>query len=103
VERGIVNDFKKTVQNEKKLSRDERELSFMYRPFARFIRQEEFDELVQGLIRERLIRNRIETLKQYRSLGITTLQDADRYELEKKRRDADIEARRRRHADRLAS
>jgi transcriptional adapter 2-alpha len=97
IERGLT-DIKKVITNEKKLPREERELYFKYRPFARLVKQEDFDELVQGLIRERQIRARIEQLKHYRTMGITSMSEAERYEAERKRREQEMEARRRRAA-----
>lgn len=94
IERGLV-DFKKVQAAERKMSREDREIHFKLRPFARFISQEQFEELVQNAIREKNLRNRIEQLKHYRTMGITSLEEAEHYEHERKKREsAELDTRR---------
>lgn len=93
IERGLV-DFRRVQANEKKMSKEDREIHFKFRPFARFISHEDFEELVQGAIRERNLRNRIEQLKHYRAMGITSLEEAEKYEHERKKRETEMDTRR---------
>jgi len=92
LERGIC-DWKKTSNMEKKRSKEERDMYTKYRCFTRFMPQNKFDELVDGIISERRIRKRIEQLKQYRSAGVLTFKKAEQYEVDKKRRESDWEQR----------
>ena len=57
------------------------------KPFARYNDPETHDRLVQGLIRERQIRARIEELRYYRKLGMKTFQEVENYLTEKRKKD----------------
>lgn len=57
----------------------------MMRVFARFHSSEEHEKLVQGIIREKMIRQRIEELKELKKRGFKTLADVEE-ELEAKRK-----------------
>lgn len=57
------------------------------KPFARFNPPETHEKLVQGLIRERQIRARIEELRYYRKLGMKTFQEVENYLADKRKKD----------------
>lgn len=83
-ERGII-DWKRVQGIEKKRSKDERDVLKKYRCFARFVAQEKFDEFTEGLLAENRIRKRIEQLKHYRANGVTSMNKAEQFELDKKK------------------
>ena len=85
LERGLLN-VKKQQTFEKKRSQYERDLHGTLRVFMRYLTQSEYDVLLEGLAAENKIRTRIGVLKEYRRNGITTLQEGENYDVEKKRR-----------------
>ena len=85
LERGLLN-VKKQQMFEKKRSQYERDLHGTLRVFMRYLSQSEYDVLLEGLAAENKIRTRIGELKEYRRNGITTLQEGENYDVEKKRR-----------------
>jgi hypothetical protein len=86
LERGLV-DIKKHQQEEKKLSKEERELVAKLRPFARYQSQEEYDALVKGILKAHRLRQQIEMYKIYRKMGFSTLEDVVKYEADKKQKE----------------
>lgn len=86
LDRGLV-DIKKHQQEEKKLSKEERELVAKLRPFARYQSAEEHDALVKGVLKAHRLRQQIEMYKVYREMGFTTLDDVVKYEAEKKQKE----------------
>lgn len=88
IERGLL-DIKRQQQLDRKRSKEEREIYAQMRPFMRFCSSaEEFKQFVEGLIEERQLRQRCEELKLFRSLGLQTFEQVDKY-LEKKRPEGD--------------
>jgi transcriptional adapter 2-alpha len=65
-------DIKYQTQLEKSRSKDEREIYNMMKVFARLNTPEDHDKLVEGIIKEKQIRQRIEELRQYKKLGLKT-------------------------------
>jgi transcriptional adapter 2-alpha len=57
--------------------------------FSRFHSASDHEALVEGLIKARKLRKQIELFQLYRSMGIHTLEDARRYEIERKKRESD--------------
>jgi transcriptional adapter 2-alpha len=57
------------------------------KPFARFNTPEEHEKFVQGLIRERQIRTRIEELRYYRKLGMKTFAEVENFQSDKRKKD----------------
>ena len=86
--RGLLN-VKKQQTVEKKRRKEENELHASMRVFARFQSQEDHEELVEGILKEQRLRQRIEELKEYRRMGISTLVEAELYEQDKRRRDSE--------------
>lgn len=84
-ERGLL-DFKKTQKDERKKTREEREILNAMKIFARFNTQDEHDRLVNGLIKERTLREIIEQLKFFKSKGLSSLDQIEKYiDTQKKR------------------
>ena len=82
IEKGLL-DVKKQQQMERKRPKEEREIYSQMKPFMRFCEGQEFQQLVDGLIEEKTLRQRVEELKMFRSLGLETFDQVEKY-LEKK-------------------
>jgi len=80
-------DYKKNQMLEKKLPPDELDLIRRMRLFARFHTKGQHDEFLENLIKAQKLRKQISRLQFYRRMGITTLAEAEAYELDKRRRD----------------
>lgn len=78
IERGLL-DLKRTQKYERKRSKEEREIINSMKIFARFNTEEDHQRLVQNLIKERLLREVIEQMKFFRSKGLTSLDQIERY------------------------
>lgn len=98
IDRGLV-DFKKQQHQDRKRTKEERELAMRLRMFARFHSAEEHESLVDGLIRARRLRSQIELLQHCRSVGIRTLDQARQYEIDRKKREQELKARKQREND----
>ena len=75
------------MQLDKSRTKEEKEIYNMMKVFARFNTPEDHEKLVQGLIRERQLRARIEELKYYKKMGLKTFEDIENHLLEKKKTD----------------
>lgn len=64
---------------ERKLSKDDREIYTCLKPFARFFSQQEFDELFEGLVLEKNLRQRLNQLKAYQEMNLKTYEDVEKY------------------------
>lgn len=89
LDRGLV-DIKKHQQEEKKLTKEERDLVSKLRPFARYHSQEEHEALVKGILRAQRLRQQIELYKVYRQMGLTNLDEVLKYESDKKHKDQEL-------------
>lgn len=98
IDRGLV-DFKKQQHQDRKRTKEERELVARLRMFARFHSPEEHEALTEGLIKAKRLRQQIELLQHCRSAGIRTLDQARQYEIDRKRRDQELKARKQREHD----
>lgn len=78
IERGIL-DFKKLQKQERKKTKEEREIINAMKIFARFNTAEDHDKLVNSLLKERLLREMIEQLKYFKSKGLTSLDQIEKY------------------------
>ncbi len=98
IDRGLV-DFKKQQHQDRKRTKEERELVARLRMFARFHTSEEHEALTEGLLKARRLRQQIELLQHCRSAGIRTLDQARQYEIDRKRREQELKARKQREHD----
>jgi transcriptional adapter 2-alpha len=98
IDRGLV-DFKKQQHQDRKRTKEEREMVARLRMFARFHSAEEHDSLVDGLVRARRLRQQIELLQHCRSMGIRTLDQARQFEIDRKKREQELKARKQREND----
>ncbi|GAB4859338.1 Transcriptional adapter ada2 [Ancistrocladus abbreviatus] len=76
------------------LSPEEREICRRYRVFMRFHSQEEHEELLRSVVEEHRILQRIQELQDARAAGCHTSAEADRYIGQKRKREAEENARR---------
>ena len=98
IDRGLV-DFKKQQHQDRKRTKEEKELVARLRMFARFHAPEEHEALTEGLLKARRLRQQIELLQHCRSAGIRTLDQARQYEIDRKRREQELKARKQREND----
>ena len=80
-------DTKLHEEMDKKRSRDERDLVQRMRLFARFQTPEEHEKFVEAVIETKRMRKDIAQLQFYRRMGIRSLAEAEKYELDKSRRE----------------
>ncbi|KAB5591258.1 Transcriptional adapter 2 [Ceratobasidium theobromae] len=96
LERGLT-DHKRIQQAERKRSKEDREFINKLKPFARLQTADDFENLVAGLLYENTLKRRISELQHYRTMGITTFAEAEKYDRERLARSQQERAR----ADRL--
>lgn len=85
-EHGMI-DFKKFMASEKARGKEEKEIFQRLKPFARLIRSADFQQLLDGLVREEELRRRIAQLQEYRRAGMRSLAQVSAYDSEKKHLD----------------
>ena len=78
IERGLL-DFKKIQKQERKKSKEDREIINAMKPFARFHTQEDHEKIVNNLLKERMLREAIQQLTYFKSKGLTTLDQIEKY------------------------
>jgi transcriptional adapter 2-alpha len=86
IDRGLV-DIKKQANLDRRRSKEEREIVSRLRVFMRFHSAEDHEALVDGLLRTRRLRLQIEALQMYRKMGIRTMEQARKYEIDRKKKD----------------
>lgn len=92
LERGLLN-IKRQQALDRKRTKEERELYNRSRVFMRYHSAEEHEALLNGLIAERKLRQRIEELQEYRMNGCHIMADAEVYCSEKKKRETEANLR----------
>lgn len=78
IERGLL-DLKKVQKYERKKSKEERDIINSMKIFARFNTEEDHQKLVNGMLKERLLREVIDQLKFFKSKGLTTIDEIVKY------------------------
>ena len=86
IDRGLL-DYRKKHQEMNQLPSDERDLVNRMRLFARFHSPEEHEQLIQNLLKAKRLRKEIARLQMYRRMGFTSMVDAERFELDRNRRE----------------
>ena len=84
IERGLL-DLKKIQRQERKRSKEEREIINAMKPFARFSEKKEHERRVNSLLKEYQLRVLIGQLKYFREQGLTTLDGIETFIEEKKK------------------
>jgi len=80
-------DYRKNQQIDQQLPSDERDLLRRMRLFERLHTPEEHKLFVADLLKAKRLRKEIAKLQMYRRMGISTLAEAEEYELDKNRRE----------------
>lgn len=80
-------DYRKKLEEDNKLPADERDLVNRLRLFARFHSAEEHEDFIQNVLKAKRLRKEISKLQMYRRMGFTSLADAERFELDRTRRE----------------
>ena len=83
MDQGLVPDFRKVMNTEKRRSKEERDVYHKMRVFAKMQSREDFELFMTGIALEVKTRSRIAKLQNYRAMGITTIADANEYEKER--------------------
>jgi len=78
LERGLL-DFKRVQKQERKKTKEEREIINAMKIFARFNSQEDHEKLVNSLLKERMLREMIEQLKYFKNKGLTSLDEIEKH------------------------
>lgn len=79
-------DYRKNVAQDKKLTKEERDLLNKAKPFARMMNHKDFEAFTKGLLDEHNLRIAIVQLKEWRSMGIGDIKSGEKYEQEKQQR-----------------
>jgi hypothetical protein len=79
-------DYRSIQQEEEKLPQDERDLIHRMRLFERFHTPTEHKQFISDLLKAKRLRKEVAKLQMYRRIGIRTLAEAEKYELDKSRR-----------------
>ncbi|KAK9766378.1 Transcriptional adapter ada2, partial [Basidiobolus ranarum] len=88
-QRGLL-DYRKNLANERKRTKEERDLINKTKVFARLQTADDYEKFLAGLINEMALRKRIAELQEYRRNGITTLAEAEVYERDKAQRQSNL-------------
>ncbi|KAL3767665.1 hypothetical protein ACHAWO_004367 [Cyclotella atomus] len=86
LEKKLMN-YRENQEQFQKLPADERHLIHRMRLFERFHSSEAHKTFVDNVLKAKRLRKEIAKLQTYRRLGITSLADAEKYELDKSRRE----------------
>ena len=78
ISRGLL-DVKKQMNFERRLSKEDRDIYNCLKPFARFMSETDFKELFEGIVLEKNLRQRLNQLKQYKSIGLKTYEDIEKH------------------------
>jgi hypothetical protein len=78
-------DYRQYVQDEQRLPADERDLLHRMRLFERFHTPDEHRKFIADILHAKRLRKEIAKLQMYRRIGIRSLAEAEKYELDKNR------------------
>jgi hypothetical protein len=92
-------DYRTYVANDQKLPQDERDLVSRMRMFERFHTPDEHKQFITDILKAKQLRKEIAKLQMYRRMGIKSLAEAEKYELDKNRRQFHKMAQLQREAD----
>lgn len=79
-------EYRKNTGQEKRRTKEERDLLNKAKPFARMMNHDDFEELSKGLEYEHNLRLAIVQLQEWRQMGIGDLKSGEKYEQEKQQR-----------------
>lgn len=84
--RGLL-DYEKNQKSEEQLPRDERDLMRRMRLFERLHTPDEHKQFIADILKAKRLRKEIAKLQMYRRMGIMSLAEAEKFELDKSRRE----------------
>lgn len=76
-------EYKKNQLNDKKRTKEEKDLLLKAKPFARMMNHEDFEAWNKDLLLEHNLRIAISQLQEWKSMGITDLKGGEKYEVDK--------------------
>ncbi|KAL1862012.1 Transcriptional adapter ada2 [Paecilomyces lecythidis] len=79
-------EYRKNTAQEKKRTKEERDLLNKAKPFSRMMNHDDFEEFCKGLEYEHNLRLAIAQLQEWRQMGIGDLKSGEKYEQEKMQR-----------------
>lgn len=79
-------EYRKNAAQDKKRTKEERDLLNKVKPFARMMNREDLEDFGKGLEAEHNLRLAISQLHEWRTMGITDLKSGEKYEQEKQQR-----------------
>ena len=79
-------DYRENIKQEKKRSKDEKDMVQKAKPFARIMNRRDFEDLNQGLLDELNLRQAITQLQDWRNHKIGDLRSGEKFENEKQNR-----------------
>ncbi|KAI0379274.1 transcriptional adaptor-like protein [Hypomontagnella monticulosa] len=79
-------DYRENSKQEKKRTKEERDLLNKAKPFARMMNRDDFESFCQGLVDELNLRQAITQLQEWRNMKIGDLRSGEKYEQEKAQR-----------------
>ena len=79
-------DYRENTKNEKKRTKDEKDILQKAKPFARIMNHKDFDDFNQGLVDELNLRLAIGQLQEWRNMKIGDLKSGEKFEAEKSAR-----------------
>ncbi|GAO49368.1 transcriptional adaptor 2 [Saitoella complicata NRRL Y-17804] len=85
LEHGLL-EYKKLQSIEKKKTKEERDVMNKAKVFARLMTKQDHEQFVDGLLAEHNLRRRIAELQEWRRNGLTTVEQGNKYELDKQQR-----------------
>ncbi|KAL5507564.1 ADA2 [Sanghuangporus vaninii] len=84
-DRGLL-EYKKMQALEKRRPKEEKDIAQRLKPLAKLQTADDYDQFVDGIIWESILRKRIQDLQFYRRMGLRTATDIERYELDVQKR-----------------
>lgn len=90
-EHGLL-EYRKITAQEKKRSKEERDLLNKTKPFARMMNKRDYDEFSEGVLQEFQLRQAIKILQEWRRAGVTSMEAGVKYEMDKASRNAIVKA-----------
>ena len=91
IERGLV-DLKRQQLADRRRCKEDKAILGHLKVFQRFQSEEEFQALCEGVAVVRRLKKQIEAYKQYRQMGIRTLEQARAFEVDRKKREHQVKA-----------
>mmetsp|Transcript_18814 Transcript_18814/g.31343 ORF Transcript_18814/g.31343 Transcript_18814/m.31343 type:complete len:620 (-) Transcript_18814:1241-3100(-) len=91
IERGLV-DIKKQQMADRRRSKEDKAMLAHLKVFSRFQTEEQAALLSDGVAVVRRLKKQIEAFKQYRQMGIRTLEQARAFEVDRKKREHQVKA-----------